>query len=99
MIYTAVKKFDRALYFYETVISTPAMAVSHVMLEAYKKYILVSLILYGKVCIFLTLLKIFVFKLDVAVFGFIEGVIFSTSKYLEHLREGMDLSNHFTMRF
>lgn len=30
-------------------ITTPAMAVSHIMLEAYKKYILVSLILHGKV--------------------------------------------------
>lgn len=49
MIYTALKKFDRALYFLEVVITTPAMAVSHIMLEAYKKYILVSLILHGKV--------------------------------------------------
>ncbi|KAK3914170.1 COP9 signalosome complex subunit 3 [Frankliniella fusca] len=49
MIYTAVKKFDRALYFLEVVITTPAMAVSHIMLEAYKKYILVCLILHGKV--------------------------------------------------
>lgn len=30
-------------------ITTPAMAVSHIMLESYKKYILVSLILLGKV--------------------------------------------------
>lgn len=50
MIYTALKKFDRALYFLEVVITTPAMAVSHIMLEAYKKYILVCLILHGKVC-------------------------------------------------
>lgn len=49
MIYTALKKFDRALYFLEVVITTPAMAVSHIMLEAYKKYILVCLILHGKV--------------------------------------------------
>lgn len=49
MIYTAIKNYDRALYFFEVVITTPAMAVSHVMLEAYKKYILVSLILHGKV--------------------------------------------------
>jgi len=28
---------------------TPASAVSHIMIEAYKKYILVSLILNGKV--------------------------------------------------
>ncbi|KFM81884.1 COP9 signalosome complex subunit 3, partial [Stegodyphus mimosarum] len=49
MIYTALKNYDRALYFFEVVITTPSMAVSHIMLEAYKKYILVSLILYGKV--------------------------------------------------
>lgn len=49
MIYTAVKNFDRALYFYEIVITTPAMTVSHIMLEAYKKFVLVSLLLNGKV--------------------------------------------------
>lgn len=49
MIYTAVKNLDRALYFFEVAVTTPAMAVSHIMLEAYKKYILVSLILHGKV--------------------------------------------------
>lgn len=49
MIYTALKRYEQALYCLEVVITTPAYAVSHVMLEAYKKYILVSLILYGKV--------------------------------------------------
>jgi COP9 signalosome complex subunit 3 len=49
MIYTALKKYDRALFFFEIVITTPSMAVSHIMLEAYKKYILVSLILHGKI--------------------------------------------------
>lgn len=49
MIYTAIKNYERALYMFEVVISTPAMAVSHIMLEAYKKYLLVSLILHGKV--------------------------------------------------
>lgn len=48
MIYTAVKNYDRALYYFEVAISTPAMAMSHIMLESYKKYILVSLILRGK---------------------------------------------------
>ncbi|XP_015587854.1 COP9 signalosome complex subunit 3 [Cephus cinctus] len=51
MIYTALKNYDRALYFFEVCVTTPAMAVSHIMLEAYKKYILVSLILPGKVLI------------------------------------------------
>ncbi|CAO1415503.1 unnamed protein product [Diamesa serratosioi] len=48
MIYTAVKNYERALYYFEVAISTPAMAMSHIMLESYKKYILVSLILRGK---------------------------------------------------
>ncbi|XP_077281221.1 COP9 signalosome subunit 3 isoform X3 [Temnothorax americanus] len=49
MIYTALKTYDRALYFFEVCVTTPAMAVSYIMLEAYKKYILISLILHGKV--------------------------------------------------
>lgn len=49
MIYTAMKNYERALYFFEVVVTVPAMVVSHIMLEAYKKYILVSLILHGKV--------------------------------------------------
>lgn len=49
MIYTAIKNYERALYFFEVCISTPAMAMSYIMLEAYKKFILVSLILHGKV--------------------------------------------------
>ncbi|XP_055376294.1 COP9 signalosome complex subunit 3 [Condylostylus longicornis] len=49
MIYTAIKNYDRALYFFEVAISTPAMVMSCIMLEAYKKFILVSLILHGKV--------------------------------------------------
>ncbi|XP_008555887.1 COP9 signalosome complex subunit 3 [Microplitis mediator] len=49
MIYTALKNYDRALYFFEVCVTIPAMAVSHIMLEAYKKFILVSLILHGKI--------------------------------------------------
>ncbi|GBP33172.1 COP9 signalosome complex subunit 3 [Eumeta japonica] len=49
MIYTAMKNYERALYFFEVVVTVPAVVVSHIMLEAYKKYILVSLILHGKV--------------------------------------------------
>jgi COP9 signalosome complex subunit 3 len=49
MIYTALKKYERALYFFEVVVTTPSVAVSHIMLEAFKKYILVSLILHEKV--------------------------------------------------
>ena len=49
MIYTALKQYSQALYLFEVAVTTPAMAVSHIMLEAYKKYILVSLILQGKI--------------------------------------------------
>uniref|UniRef100_A0A6M2DPH0 COP9 signalosome complex subunit 3 n=1 Tax=Xenopsylla cheopis TaxID=163159 RepID=A0A6M2DPH0_XENCH len=49
MIYLATKNYERALYCFEIVISTPALAVSHIMLESYKKYILTSLIVNGKV--------------------------------------------------
>lgn len=49
MIYTALKKYDKALYFFEVAVTTPSVAVSHIMMEAYKKFILVSLILHGKI--------------------------------------------------
>ncbi|ELT89416.1 hypothetical protein CAPTEDRAFT_130389 [Capitella teleta] len=49
MIYLALKKLDRALYFFEIAVTTPSMAVSHIMLESYKKYLLVALILHGKI--------------------------------------------------
>ncbi|XP_017772366.1 PREDICTED: COP9 signalosome complex subunit 3 [Nicrophorus vespilloides] len=49
MIYLAVRNLERALYFFEVCITTPALAVSHIMMEAYRKYILVSLLSYGKV--------------------------------------------------
>lgn len=49
MIYASVKDYDRALYFFEAALTTHSMAVSHIMLEAYKKYVLLSLIVYGKV--------------------------------------------------
>ena len=68
-IYSALKKFDRALFFFEVspvsrrwsefltgqltpnlrqvCVTTPTAAVSHVMLEAYKKYQLVGLLVHG----------------------------------------------------
>lgn len=49
MIYLAVRNLERSLYCFEVAVTTPALAVSHIMLEAYKKYILVSLLLNGKV--------------------------------------------------
>lgn len=38
------QNYSRALYFFEVCITIPAQAVSHIMLEAYKKYHLVFLI-------------------------------------------------------
>ncbi|BFZ17392.1 hypothetical protein BsWGS_20431 [Bradybaena similaris] len=49
MIYTALKNYEKALYCFEIAVTTPSVAVSHIMLEAYKKFILVSLILHGKI--------------------------------------------------
>ena len=49
MVYTSIKQYDRALYFFEIAITTPSLAVSHIMMEAYKKFILVGLIRYGKI--------------------------------------------------
>uniref|UniRef100_A0A915IG28 COP9 signalosome complex subunit 3 n=1 Tax=Romanomermis culicivorax TaxID=13658 RepID=A0A915IG28_ROMCU len=48
MIYAALKKFDRALYFFEVAITTPAQALSQIVIESNKKYILISLLLHGK---------------------------------------------------
>lgn len=49
MIYAALKNYDRAMYFFEVAVSTPALAMSHIMLESYRKYILISLILHGTI--------------------------------------------------
>ncbi|TRY71112.1 hypothetical protein TCAL_02399 [Tigriopus californicus] len=44
MLLATVKNFARALHFFEICVTIPAVAVSHIMLEAYKKFILVALI-------------------------------------------------------
>eukprot|EP00096_Caligus_rogercresseyi_P010809 TRINITY_DN4046_c0_g1_i1.p1 TRINITY_DN4046_c0_g1~~TRINITY_DN4046_c0_g1_i1.p1 ORF type:complete len:442 (-),score=127.35 TRINITY_DN4046_c0_g1_i1:49-1374(-) len=44
MIYAALKNFERSLYFLEVVVTLPSSVVSHVMFEAYKKYLLISLL-------------------------------------------------------
>jgi len=49
MIYAAVKDYESALFFFEVAVTTPAMSVSHIMLEANKKYILVSILVHGKI--------------------------------------------------
>ncbi len=38
------QNYSRALYFFEVCVTIPSVAVSHIMLEAYKKYLLISLI-------------------------------------------------------
>jgi len=47
MIFTALKMFDKALYYFEACVTVPTFAVSHIMMEAYNKYLLVSLIVNG----------------------------------------------------
>lgn len=47
MIYATQKNYERSLYFFEVVLSTPAVCMSSIMCEAYKKYVLVSLIWRG----------------------------------------------------
>jgi len=46
-IYLAIKEYEKALYFFEVAVTCPTSAVSHIMLEAYKKYLLVSLLVHG----------------------------------------------------
>ncbi|KAF9974131.1 COP9 signalosome complex subunit 3 [Actinomortierella ambigua] len=49
MIYTYLKQFDRAVHFYKIVISAPAEVASAIQVEAHKKFVLTSLLQYGKV--------------------------------------------------
>ena len=42
-----LQNFSRALYLLEACVTVPATAVSHIMLEAYKKYLLIWLIVHG----------------------------------------------------
>lgn len=50
MIYMGLKAWERALSFLEIVITSPAPhAVSMIQVEAYKKWVLVSLLLKGHV--------------------------------------------------
>ncbi|XP_021956940.1 COP9 signalosome complex subunit 3 isoform X2 [Folsomia candida] len=49
MVYTALKKYAEAIFFFEACTRVPAQTLSHIMLEAYKKFVLVSLIQLGEV--------------------------------------------------
>lgn len=48
-ICAALKNYDEALFHLEQALTVPATAFSQIMIEAYKKFILVSLISHGKV--------------------------------------------------
>ncbi|ORY06177.1 hypothetical protein K493DRAFT_404095 [Basidiobolus meristosporus CBS 931.73] len=48
MVYIGLKKFSRAAEFLELVIATPSLATSAIQVEAYKKQLLVSLLLEGQ---------------------------------------------------
>ncbi|KAG9292338.1 hypothetical protein G9A89_000594, partial [Geosiphon pyriformis] len=49
MIYIGLKNYERALYFFQLAISAPSAATSAIQIESYKKYVLVSLLLNGKI--------------------------------------------------
>jgi len=49
MIYTGLKEYKKALGFFRLAVTTPALVLSSIMVEAYKKYILLSLLVHGKV--------------------------------------------------
>jgi len=49
LIYAGEKDYKRALVFFRTAITAPAVVLSAIMVESYKKYILLSLLVHGKV--------------------------------------------------
>lgn len=52
MIFMALKKWKRALLYLETVIMSPvAMSISKIQVDAYKKWVLVSLLYKGHVSV------------------------------------------------
>jgi len=48
MVYTGAKDFGKAVEFFKMAFTVPAIALSAVMVEAYKKYVLVSLLYSGQ---------------------------------------------------
>jgi len=48
MVYTGLKQFKKALNFFRLVVTVPAQMLSAIMVEAYKKYTLLSLLVHGK---------------------------------------------------
>jgi len=48
-VYVGMKLYKKALEFFKLVFTAPAVVLSAIMVEAYKKFVLVSLIVYGQV--------------------------------------------------
>lgn len=48
-VYIGMKQYKKALEFFKLVFTAPAVVLSAIMVEAYKKFVLVSLIVYGQV--------------------------------------------------
>jgi len=51
-IYAAMKEYQSALFFFEQALSAPASVISQIMIESYKKFILISLISTGNLDLF-----------------------------------------------
>jgi COP9 signalosome complex subunit 3 len=49
MIYIGVKDFQKAEYFFDVALTVPCFALNAIMVEAYKKFVLVQLLNYGHV--------------------------------------------------
>lgn len=48
LIYAGLKKFEQALRFFDTALCVPSFALSAIMVESFKKYVLISLLVHGK---------------------------------------------------
>jgi len=48
MIYIGVKDFQKAEYFFDVALTVPSFALNAIMVEAYKKFVLIQLLNYGQ---------------------------------------------------
>jgi len=48
MVYTGLKDYKKGFAFFKQAVSAPALVLSAIMVESYKKYILLSLLVHGK---------------------------------------------------
>jgi len=49
LIYLAMKEYESALFSFQVAVTTPSMAISQIMLESYKKFVLLSVYIHGKI--------------------------------------------------